>query len=168
MGLHNVSLKFLVWVDINENVTQNYMQKCFCNAMAVAKIWPRPPSTGGISDMTNKSENDFFIVENQRKSNYTLDEIADKVAELALKQVLANLEKVLAKLAELNPDDWNHSNTMTCADCGIKGIIGRTLFGRAAGMIPNTHMNRVDYLCAVCTVKMPIDKQQKADDGHPF
>ncbi len=47
--------------------------------------------------MSDPEENDLVFVENQRR-NYTFDEIADKVAELAL-------EKVLAKLEQLNPDD---------------------------------------------------------------
>jgi len=39
-----------------------------------------------------------FIVEDQPKQNFTLDEIAEKVAELAL-------IKVLAKLEQLSKDD---------------------------------------------------------------
>ena len=46
----------------------------------------------------NEPENDLVFVEDQKRTNYTLDEIADKVAELAL-------EKVLAKLEQLNPND---------------------------------------------------------------
>jgi len=55
------------------------------------------------------------------------------------------------------------------ADCGVEGIIGRSLLGRAGGMIPGVHVKRVDYLCADCSRKMPIDKQQKAsDEMYPF
>ena len=48
---------------------------------------------------------------------------------------------------------------VNCADCGTTGVIGTSLQGRAAGMIPGTAMKKVDYLCAPCSKKMPIDKK---------
>ena len=50
---------------------------------------------------------------------------------------------------------------MKCADCQKDGIIGQTLLGRANGMVKGIQMKRVDYLCADCAKKMPIDKQEK-------
>ena len=43
--------------------------------------------------MSDESENDLFIVGDHGSKNYTLDEIAEKVAELALEKVLAKLEQ---------------------------------------------------------------------------
>jgi len=53
---------------------------------------------------------------------------------------------------------------MKCAKCDFEGIIGRTLLGRAAGMIVGVQIKRVDYLCADCTVKVPIDSKHTDGD----
>ncbi len=50
---------------------------------------------------------------------------------------------------------------MVCANCGKRGVIGNTLFGRPNGMIPKTRIRRIDYLCADCSKKVPLDKQLK-------
>jgi len=47
--------------------------------------------------MSDEPENDLVVVMDRGRANYTLDEIAEKVAELAL-------AKVLAKLEQLNQD----------------------------------------------------------------
>ena len=54
-------------------------------------------------------------------------------------------------------------NDVNCAYCNIVGVIGQTLQGREAGMVPGIQMKKIDYLCRDCAKKMPIDKQQKAD-----
>ena len=57
---------------------------------------------------------------------------------------------------------------MKCHDCQKDGIIGQTLLGRANGTIAGTRVKRVDYLCAECAKKIPIDKQQGKDNAAPF
>jgi len=50
---------------------------------------------------------------------------------------------------------------MKCANCNIRGVIGKTLFGRPNSMIPGSTIKRIDYLCAACNKKIPLDKQLK-------
>lgn len=46
---------------------------------------------------------------------------------------------------------------MKCARCPFMGSIGIDLTGRENGMIPHTHIKRIDYLCAECLNKVAID-----------
>ena len=46
---------------------------------------------------------------------------------------------------------------MKCARCPFQGSIGLTLTGRENGMIPGTHIKRIDYLCAECLNRPAID-----------
>lgn len=46
---------------------------------------------------------------------------------------------------------------MKCARCPFKGSIGTDLTGRENGMIPNTFIKRIEYLCATCLNKVSID-----------
>lgn len=49
------------------------------------------------------------------------------------------------------------SHAVKCARCPFMGSIGIDLTGRENGMIPGTHIKRIDYLCVECLNRPAID-----------